>query len=268
MTWTTRNPPFRLESLFPFLKGTARKTVRLHPRRAENLAPTISKIGGAFVWPSDELRPVCPIKSCPAVPVIQLRRADFPLMEFPTGTDLLQILWYPQSYKDCNYNPKLEIRWRSTDRLPVDSVLEPAYQNHEDMFVVHECRITPEEVVEYPYKDLLPEDERKAISKWEKGLDDPMAHYQYCLSTCPGSKVGGYPDFGGQDAPVFVKSTGYMLEYLLTLSDDEWDGGSYPRWCPVESQFNSENAPLGTYLKYPLNIFLDKSISPWGWRTA
>lgn len=308
MPWTTRQPTFDVEALFPFLKGRARTAMRLHPRREVDLPPAVSKIGGTFVWPPSEPPPVCPTKLCPAVPVLQIRRAEFPLIEFPGDTDLMQLLWYPQAYDDWHYNPKIEIFWRTLDDIPTDSVLRPVYKHHEDIFFVHECRIEPEVVIEYPYIDLLTEVEKQAICKWEEEQDDPLARYQYCLSTCPGTKVGGYPEYAGQDAPTIFNSDGRESEYVLTLSDDEWDGGSFPRWRPIEqrfppgrtvheelpnggarqyikytpeeeqeiadwtpevwSQYHTQQAPLGTYLKCRLNLFLDKSVDPWRWKTA
>lgn len=303
MPWTTRQPPYDLEAIFPFLKGTARRTTRLHPRRDAGLSPMISKIGGAFTWPSDEAPPVCSTKLCPAIPVIQLCQVDFPAIDFPYRTDLFQLLWYPQTYEDLGYNPKIEIHWRQSTDLSDSSVLQPVYENYEDTFSIHECRIELEEIIEYPYIDLLTKEQKQEIWRWEEHQDNPMARYQYCLSTCPGTKVGGYPEYAGQDAPAIVKSDHQRLEYLLTLSDDEWDGGSFPRWRPVEqqfppgrtvieeipnggarqyiqytpeereelktwtserrSQYRAEQAPLGTYLKYPMNVFLDKSVEPW-----
>ena len=177
MTWTTRKPTYNVEKLFPFLKGTARTAIRLHPRQQTSLPPTISKVGGSIVWPRDEAQPVCRLFSCPAVPVIQLLKADFPSIKFPRGTDLLQILWYPRSYGDCAYGPKFEFRWRKSSRLSPDCVLNPVYEEHEDIFVVHECRIQSEPVIEYPYIDLLNEDQKQSIWDWEEDQNDPLAKF-------------------------------------------------------------------------------------------
>ena len=92
---------------------------------------------------------------------------------------------------------------------------------------------------EYPYIGLLSAEQQQAIWSWEEAQNDPMARYQYCLSTCPGTKVGGYPEYGGQDAPRTANTNHQQPEYLLTLSDSEWDGGSFPRWRPIEQPFPS-----------------------------
>ena len=308
MKLTTRQPPYQLEELFPFLRGTAREALRLHPRREQGVDVMSSKIGGSIAWPVGEPHPICRTKSCPAVPVVQLRRSDAPMLPFPDGADLFQLLWYPQSYDEWGYNPRVEVYWRDSKTLSADSVLIPIYENHEDIFVVHECRVQPEIIVEYPYIELLSEDEQKIIWDWEDEQNDPLARYQYCLSTCPGTKVGGYPDYSGQGAPSWSGATGRTLKYLLTLSDNEWDGGSFPRWRPIEqqfppgrtvieeqpdgsaiqriqytpdeerelenwskerrSQYHAERAALGTYLKYPMNVFVDTSVDPWTYQTA
>ncbi|MEM1251565.1 MAG: hypothetical protein AAGI69_03965 [Cyanobacteria bacterium P01_H01_bin.21] len=226
MQLTTRQPLYQLEELFPFLRGAAREALRLHPRREQGVGVTSSKIGGPIVWPAGEPHPICPTKSCPAVPVLQLRRFDAPMLPFPNGNDLLQLLWYPQAYEEWGYNPKIEVYWRNSKTLSADNVLIPIYENHESMFVVHECRVQPEIIVEYPYIGLLSMDEQQTIWNWEEKQDDPLAQYQYCLSTCPGTKVGGYPDYGEQDAPSWAGTANRTFEYLLALSDDEWDGGS------------------------------------------
>lgn len=308
MQLTTRSSPYHLEELFPFLRGRGRDAIRLHPRRQQQIAPFESKIGGSFVWPRNEAHPVCPEQHCPAVPVIQLRKADAQVLPFPKGTDLFQLLWFPWQYDDCQYNPKIEIYWRNSDALSQDNVLSPVYENHEEMYEVHECRLRPETVTEYPYVYLLDEDERQQIEDWEQTAGDPLAGYQKVLSTCPGTKIGGYPNYDGQDAPRPTGRNGAESTYLLTISDSEWDGGSFARWRPIEQQFppgtlvseeqpdggsvgytrytaeeeqeleqwthdrwvqyHSERAALGTYLKQPMNVFVDACTDPWVYSTA
>jgi hypothetical protein len=166
-------------------------------------------------------------------------------------------------------------------------------------------------VLEYPYIWSLGSTERATIRDWERSLsplpehvDYAPAMYQYLLSTCPGSKIGGYPDWGGQDANVPLNSQSNPADYLLTISDDEWDGGSFPRWRPMEqpsppdgirrlhvtpegyvnksiaytpeeetelaawdnarwSRYQADSNAIGTYLKVPMNIYLDRTVTPW-----
>jgi hypothetical protein len=124
------------------------------------------------------------------------------------------------------------------------------------------------------------------------------------LSTCPGSKIGGYPSWGGQDPTIPFTATGQPADYALTISDCEWHNGQPPRWRPLEQvappdgvrrkedfadgsarerivytseeeaelktwdharwmRYNADGNPLGTYLKLPMNIFFDRTVTPW-----
>ena len=91
MPLTTQQSPYQIEELFPFLQGTVREALRLHPRREQGVSVTSSKIGGSIVWPADEPHPICPAKSCHAIPVLQLKRSDAPMLPFPNDTDLFQL---------------------------------------------------------------------------------------------------------------------------------------------------------------------------------
>jgi hypothetical protein len=301
MPFTTRPNPHGFENL-EVLRQVARPATRLHPRRSPGLPPNVSKIGGEFLWPADEALPICPDQRCPAVPVLQLFRSDIPRLPFPPGCDLFQLLWYPQSYDECGYQPKLELRW--WDSRTLKGVAEPDYVNHDGSFAVEECAISPEEVWEFPDSEDL-SDEQWAAVKALGAVDD----YQYLSSICPGTKVGGYANFSGQDPWTPVDEQGRDMQYLLTISDDEWDRGSGPRWMPIEQdhppvgrdvvettkegnrtstqiitvytpeeeaqlaawtderlwQHEQERMAIGTYLKKPLNVFI---ASPWSWKTA
>jgi hypothetical protein len=60
-TRTTPPPPIDITAFFPELAPLARRTVRLHPRRGPEPGPGESKVGGTFLWPSDEPWPTCPV---------------------------------------------------------------------------------------------------------------------------------------------------------------------------------------------------------------
>jgi uncharacterized protein YwqG len=311
MKFTTRKPEFDVEELFPFLRGLGLPTLRLHPRRQQNLPPNISKFGGNIVWSRDEPFPEDPYSEMKAVPVLQLRQENVPNMPFMPETNLMQLLWIPQSSDSTGYDPKLEVFWRKLEASENTVVLEPDYHEDEDMYRVEECAIHLEQVIEYPYLGELSYFERQAIHAWEATISPPLPlHfnpepvYQYRLSTCPGSKVGGYPDWSGQDPRIPTNAQNQPLEYLLTISDNEWHGGSYERWRPIEqisppygqmvfsensdgsvtqrqvftaaeelensnwdlsrhNQYNDDCNALSTYLKYGMNVFLDRSVNPW-----
>ena len=311
MKFTTHKPEFDVEELFPFLRGRGLPTLRLHPRRQNNLPSDISKFGGNFIWSKDEAFPEDPYSEMKAVPVLQLRQEDAPSMPFPPNTNLMQLSWIPQSSDSTGYDPKLEVFWRKLEASENTVLLEPDYHEDEDMFRVEECAIHLENVIEYPYLGELSIFERQAIHDWEATISPPLPPhfnpepvYQYQLSTCPGSKVGGYPDWSGQDPRIPMNAQGQPLEYLLTIADNEWDGGSWGRWRPIEQiappygktifieqsdgrfiqrqvftaeeeienanwnsqkhdRYDNDRNALSTYLKYGMNVFLDRSVNPW-----
>jgi hypothetical protein len=311
MKFTTQRPEFDVEELFPFLRGRGLPTLRLHPRRQQDLPPDISKFGGNFIWSSDEPFPEDPYSEMKAVPVLQLRLEDVPHMPFPPNANLMQLLWIPQGYDSTYSELKLEVCWRNLETLENTVLLEPDYHDDEDMYRVEECAIHLEQVIEYPYLGELSISEQQTIHDWEASISSPLPQpltpepiYQYRLSTCPGSKVGGYPQWSGQDPIVPTNAQGQPLEYLLTISDNEWDGGSFGRWRPIEqiappygktifieqpdgrfiqrqvftdaeelensnwdsqryNQYNDDCNALSTYLKYGMNVYLDRSVNPW-----
>jgi hypothetical protein len=108
MKLTTPKPPIDLLEVLPELADLRATTVRLHPRKGRLPNKYGSKLGGTFLWPSDEPWPVCderwppswtpyveqgiPVpeddpraQPFPLVPVLQLRADDFPEMPFPPG---------------------------------------------------------------------------------------------------------------------------------------------------------------------------------------
>ena len=241
MTFTTHDPEINVERLFPFLRGRGLPTLRLHPRRQQNLPPNISKFGGEIIWSRDEPFPEDPYSEMKAVPVLQLRQEDVPNMAFMPETNLMQLLWIPQSSDSTGYDPKLEVFWRKLEAEVNTSLLKPDYHENEDMYRVAECVIHPENVIEYPYIDELSRVEQQAIRDWEATISPPLTLdsvpepvYQYQLSTCPGSKIGGYPQWSGQNSDIPTNAQGQPLEYLLTIADNEWGGYAERRWRPIE----------------------------------
>src|SRR6476661_5495045 len=111
MRLTTPEAPIDLLAVLPELADLRATTVRLHPRKGRVPGRYASKLGGNFLWPSDEPWPTCderwppswygpPIavpdgQPVPLVPVLQLRAEDIPELPFPRGADLFQLLWCP-----------------------------------------------------------------------------------------------------------------------------------------------------------------------------
>jgi hypothetical protein len=298
MKFTTRAPTFDVEELFPFLRGRGKPAIRLHPRRKANLPPDSSKFGGSIIWPRDEAFPEHPFIGLKAVPLLQLRKEDVPEMPFFPGSNLMQMLWFP-----THGDPPL-VFWRNLETLRDAIVLKPIYIPDEEGFGiayhVNECAIHPETVIEYPGImdiDELRDVEIQAFRDWET-TTSVAGEFTYSaqLSICPGSKVGGYPQWGWTDPDIPENAQGQPLEFLMKISDNEWDGGSSDeRWQPLEDVTPSgydfeeqlsdgthytrrkytleeeqelENLreardAIGTMLAHPMNIFLDRTVTPW-----
>jgi hypothetical protein len=232
----TPPPPIDVEHVFPDLRGTARQTVRLHPRPAA-LDPGLglSKLGGLLLWPEDEPWPTCPapeeqpvdtglgppadvwsvvqldLSELPVghklhndhlVGVLQLRLDDVPELGFYPGTDLFQLLWCPRGHPD-EYGPYCRVFWRRTADVlsPLAHAPEPSRPDGE--LLPPTCILAPERVVEFPPRWLLPDDLDDRIREWEASAAAQGVSYHFQLSTAPGTKVGGYADrpMAGMSAP-------------------------------------------------------------------
>jgi Domain of unknown function (DUF1963) len=241
---TTQPPSHDIALLFPGLADLRRTTVRLHPRREPGPGLDASRIGGRFKWPAGEQWPRCdlphqqwdtfstePPDDRPYVPVLQLHHDDVPELPFPTGRDIFQLLWCPSDHADPWYVAVCRVFWWAQSSL-VDVVApRPVARPNASNFVPRPCSLHPERVVEYPDISELPESLREAIHAWEETQGGPI--YQYLLSTAPGTKIGGHPNWF-QDPEPQECDAGHAMDHLLTISDVEFDGGSWPRWLAVE----------------------------------
>jgi uncharacterized protein (TIGR02996 family) len=248
----TTAPPCRdLGRLVPELLPFTRTTFRLHPHRIEERLPAEeSKIGGLFLWPAAEPWPVC--ESCNVLlpPILQLRAADVPGVEFPPGTDLLQLFWCPDVQAHL-YEFAVHLRWRAAADVtePRDHPPNVEPTGNGRYYVPHQCAVYAERVLEYPIGDYLytpagseqadrigrlieqldvgPRDDLAERYASEYGPAEPQELAFDELGQCPGSKVGGRPG---------LKQNGRPFEHLLTLSTWEFDSASFRRWLAAEDQ--------------------------------
>ncbi|MEZ0296207.1 MAG: hypothetical protein ACAI35_07105 [Candidatus Methylacidiphilales bacterium] len=261
-------PVINVEEAYHFLRGQGSGALRLHPRRKAGLDPLGSKIGGSIAWPLGEPFPVCPERRCPAVPVLQLHQRDAPELPFMPGTDLFQLLWYPQNYHGKGigtyFGPKILGFWRDSSTLGWNRALRPIYDLYEYLYVVQECEVHPEWVIEYPDIDELPPDQQmEIISHYLKRPDgDDDYIYSQCLSIAPGFKVGGYPSWSARELMGDIFPADPDQKYLLTIDAMEWQSGSEKRWRPTDRQI-SEHSPTGICSIQPINIFLNTNTTPW-----
>ena len=163
--------------------------------------------------------------------VLQLRRDDVPELGFPDGADLFQLLWCPASHPD-EYAPVVRACW--WPRADLVPFVAPAPWPVSDfgVYAPGSCVLDPERVIEYPSAFDLDEDLARDVWDWEDTFSDEP-EYQYRLSVAPGTKVGGFPHWF-QDPQWPTDAAGHAMEHLLTVSDHEFDGGSWSRWIPEE----------------------------------
>lgn len=246
MTRTTPPPPFDVASLWPEAAGLRRATVRLHPRCDPTVGPDQSSMGGPIRWPRDVPWPECdlphedysgfsgarPARPDPGtryVPILQLLESDVPELPFRDGTDVFQLLWCPNDHTQA-FSMLCRAVWWAREQL-LDATAPPAPTVARDDYVPRPCSVHPEPVDEYPGFEDLPDDLQSRVGAWEDGQESTP--YQSALSTAPGSKVGGHPQwFQGPEWPTCP--AGHEMEHLLTISDHEFDGGTWQRWLPIE----------------------------------
>ena len=277
--YTTPPPQIDIVKFVPELAPLARTTVRLHPHRTKrDSKPDTSKIAGLFLWPEHEPWPMYEEHNAPYVPVVQLRKDDFPEIAFKPGTDLFQLLWTPYR-EDSTFLPIPKTFWRKASEVKHPLKKIPALEDYgvdtEDIDVSDNvpkmCSVYPERVVEYPDLDELrwannevnaPIYEKIVKAKFTFGKktreeaqsqmsDEDWRHVLYgCyLSVCPGAKVGGgFPR---------VDENGKTWELLLTIPSWEFDRGSAARWLPLEDRPKEKGEEL-------FNLTVDALLNPMG----
>ncbi|WP_030436800.1 hypothetical protein [Actinoplanes subtropicus] len=203
----------------------------------------------------------------PLVPVAQLRAADVPDLRCPPGTDMLQVLWCPNvHYVGADYaGPAIQLRWRAAaDVLDVLPTPPPVAVSEED-FRPRRCVLHPEQVVEYPWWQELPEDLGAQVEAFEDSRQFGAESYS-SVSQAPGWKVGGYAQWGASDLdPMLCAGCHAPTDLLLTIGETEGRPGA---WLPVEdahlepSRINPEwlaaTEPTGVHTarNYGLRIFM------------
>jgi hypothetical protein len=191
--------------------------------------------------PASELDRAGPL---PLLAVAQLYRRDVPDLAGPKEADLLQVLWCPFSGHggvDEPWDLAVVLRWRRAAEDDVERVLveqpEPPVMENGD-YLPKPCVLHPEQVVEYPGLELLPDELQQRLRQWER--DAGRRYYGYNgVAIAPGWKVGGWTRGLGPwtwRRPL-VCACGEFMELLLKIEDAEWgydeDRGDYP-WRPVE----------------------------------
>ncbi|MCF3131836.1 hypothetical protein [Streptomyces olivochromogenes] len=160
------------------------------------------------------------------ISVLQLYSRDVPNLPFPTGTDLLQLLWCPDDHAEPQgqhryWGPNIEVRFRSA--AGVTEILDPPPPLPHEVkngYVPHPCVLNPVDVIDLPDQDELPEDLVETAETWaeEQGVE-----YARTLATLPGWKAGGWPSWHLTDLVPIDCSCGSRMRLHLTL-----DSGGAP----------------------------------------
>ncbi|WP_433387582.1 hypothetical protein [Micromonospora sp. KLBMP9576] len=187
----------------------------------------------------------------PMVALAQLRAADIPDLPRPGGADLLQVLWCPFEHSEAPWGPTVRLRWRREAEL-TDLLAEPPRgEVGTDRYVPRPCRLHPEQVVEYPYPDELPddlrrlvdedddEDDEEADEEAEEEAEEEAADY-VATFMAPGWKVGGYANWSLTD-PRPTPCPRCAGPTTLTLVVDSWERGA-ARWQPPPSDGDPDEA--------------------------
>ncbi|MEV0777337.1 hypothetical protein ACIBLA_03810 [Streptomyces sp. NPDC050433] len=247
MMRTTSAPPIDVTALVPALAQWVRSTVRLHPRRGTPGASQ-SHVGGPLLWGPNEDWPTCDEHSRDIgepgagrfVVVGQFFSRDLPEFFFPSGFDMVQILWCPNDhYVEYPWGgeyegPDVRIFWRDsksiTDFVPMIPELPPLLN---DAYRVHPCTISPEMVAEYPFVEELPDELMRIVDEIDRARD---FQYQYALSVAKGWKVGGWANWNVTGIERnYCPNCRSDLRLLLKVDSSEWDGAS-DRWWPLEDR--------------------------------
>ncbi|MEU1596968.1 DUF1963 domain-containing protein [Streptomyces sp. NPDC005708] len=244
MARTTPPRPVAVETLFPEVAAFRKVAVRLHPRIGEPGARD-SSLGGPALWPPSQQWPHCgddhphtaysapADEPVPLVPVLQLFAADVPDLDFPTGTDLLQVLWCPFDHED-GYVPRPEIFWRDISGSDLAPAAPPRPSGADSDYLPDPCVLHPERVTDYPNWDL-PEDIANALeARFEQLEEETGRSYWYHLSVSDGIKVGGYPTWTQEPNWPTCPTCSRRMDHLLTINSSEFDGESWRTWLPVE----------------------------------
>ncbi|MFD7280578.1 hypothetical protein ACFV80_26870 [Streptomyces sp. NPDC059862] len=171
----------------------------------------------------------------PLIGVAQLYRRDVPGLPNTGAGDLLQVFWCPfERHGESRHELHVELRWRRSRDVgtPLTEQPVPEVVGRPEL-VPSPCVLHPEEVIEHPWFEELPEDVRERIEAWEGPEDEDQdeeenkgegEQYIYDLSTAPGWKVGGYIAWNlTGPARLACSVCDAELTPLLTADQREWD---------------------------------------------
>jgi hypothetical protein len=177
----------------------------------------------------------------PLIAVAQLYRRDVPDFIGPDDADLLQVLWCPLNHVEEDDAPRLRLFWRRTSDIGRPLATAPEPPAVEENYLPNPCVVHPEQVVDYRYREVLPEELQARIAAWGKDADGPG--YEM-WSVVPGWKVGGFPSWR-MSGPGTMNCTtcGAEMTLLFTVGFGEWDEAGH--WRPIEDPADTADPMTG-----------------------
>lgn len=246
---TSQKPRYAVQEIASELSSLSQQAIRLHPRPNSNTQANQSKIGGSFLWPSNQKWPTCP-KERSYIPLLQIFKKDFPSFPFPEGKDLFQLLWLPYN-EEPHYFPQSQTYYWNTNAQEMKEHPLTKSSDQNPNCLPRECQLHPETIQEYPSTTDLEEEHPEIahkIQEWEQALakkNSPKEAYKYLglydreLSTAEGCKLGGFVHWI-QEIEVPPCDCGSPMKHLLTISTWEFDGGNQLRWTTQEEVPNPQ----------------------------
>ncbi|MFJ9691219.1 hypothetical protein [Kitasatospora sp. NPDC101183] len=168
------------------------------------------------------------------LPVAQLYARDVPLLPWPEGADVLQVLWCPLEH-DPDWAPATRVVWRSSAAVGEVAAEPPVPADVTDHggYVPEPCVVRPEVVTEYPAPLELEEGLRERIGDWcarefvgaspvYSDVESARAYYQCELAVTSGWKAMGWGPWSSMDPwPMWCEECGERMRPLLTIGGDE-----------------------------------------------
>ncbi|WP_155370238.1 hypothetical protein [Catellatospora vulcania] len=168
--------------------------------------------------------------SGPLLPVAQLRAQDVPDLPLPAGKDLLQVLWCPHVHPEVRdqSGPAVRLRWRAQADICGPSAAAPApVREPDEMFRPRACVLYPEQVVEYPWWQELPEQLGRQVRAFDDSREFGQPSY-YAVSQARGWKVGGHANWGSTDRqPMTCEGCSREMTLVLSMTSSESFGGTW-----------------------------------------
>ncbi len=171
------------------------------------------------------------------LPVIQLRRDEFPELPWPLGKDIFQLLWCPRVHFDGNgirdpgeiarQSPGFALKWR-TERLVGPALTKTPVPREGDGLT--DCALHPEEIAEYPQAGEFDREQIKPhLDRLGSLLDRPGGgsetdafwKYSYDFAVAPGSKLLGHPQWIQDDETPACTNCGNRMNLLVTCASQE-----------------------------------------------